>query len=133
MTVNDESTIPLSYFELDHPEPPDGWAQLLDREGVELTEDAIGRVALRREDAARLIGARRAEEAYREDERLRHQAEQDRRNAEWVARYPVARGVPPIDGLTATEQMLLAGADDRPRSVTEELLDDELAHLTRGR
>jgi hypothetical protein len=63
----------------------------------------------------------------REDERRRRQAEQERKAAEFAARYPVARGVPAVEGLTAVEQVLLSGGDVRPRTVFEDLLDGELA------
>jgi len=63
----------------------------------------------------------------RDDERRRSQAEQDRKAAEWAAKFPVARGVPAVPGMTAVEQMLAAGEGDRPRTVFTELLDAELA------
>jgi hypothetical protein len=119
--------IPLSHFELDCPEPADGWARLLEAEGVELVEDDIGRAALSRMDAARLLGAWRSEEAYQAEERARRQAEQDRKAAEWAARHPVPRGLPAQPGMTAAEVMFAAGEGDRRPSVFVELLDDELA------
>lgn len=122
-----EPTIPLSHFELDHPEPPDGWPQLLDREGIELTEDDIGRVALTREDAARLLGHLRAEQAYAEDQRRRRQAEQDRRHAELEARHPVSRGVPAIDGLSAAETMLISAGEKPRQSVAAQLREEAFA------
>ena len=124
--------VPLSVFELDCPAPPGGWDQLFETEGVDVVEDDIGRACISREDAGRLLGAHRSEAVFREDERLRRQAEQDRRNAEWAARYPVPAGIPAVQGLSAAEQVLLAGEGVRAKSVTEELLDAELAHVNKG-
>jgi hypothetical protein len=47
--------------------------------------------------------------------------------AEFAARYPVARGIPANPNMTAVEQVLASGGDERPRTVYEELLDAELA------
>jgi hypothetical protein len=55
------------------------------------------------------------------------EAEQQRRMSEFAAKYPVARGVPAVEGLTAVEQVLLAGEGGRPRTVFTELLEGELA------
>jgi hypothetical protein len=124
--------VPLSIFELDCPEPPAGWAQLFESENVELTEDDIGRVCINREDARRLLGALRAEEAYRADERRRREAERERQMAEFAARHPVPRGIPAQPGMSAVEVMFAADADEREPSVFTRLLDEELAHGKRG-
>jgi hypothetical protein len=50
----------------------------------------------------------------REDERRRHEAERERQMAEFAARYPVARGVPAVEGLSAVEQVLLAARATAP-------------------
>ena len=120
--------IPLSHFELDCPEPPDGWARLFEAEGVELVEDHIGRPAVTRVDAARLLGAHRADEAFHEDERRRREAERERQMAEFAARHPVPRGIAAQPGMTAVEVMFAADADEREPSVFTQLLDAELAH-----
>jgi hypothetical protein len=57
------------------------------------------------------------------------EARREAQMAEWVARFPVPAGVPAIPGMTAAEQMFAAGEVDRPRSVREQLLDAELAHV----
>jgi hypothetical protein len=59
-----------------------------------------------------------------------YEARRQAEMAELAARYAPPAGVPAVPGLSAVEQVLLAGEGDRPRSVTEELLDAELA---RGR
>jgi hypothetical protein len=120
--------IPLTVFQLDCPEPPAGWAQLLESENVELVEDDIGRVCINREDAGRLLGALRAEEAFRADERRRREAEREQKMIEAATRFPVPRGVPSHPELGPIEAMLLADEASRPRSLYEQLLDEELAH-----
>jgi hypothetical protein len=123
-----EPVIPLSVFKLDCPEPPAGWDRLLESENVDQLEDDIGRASISREDARRLLGGLRAEQAYREDERRRRDDEQARRHAEFAARVP--RGVAaPQPGMSAIEVMVAAGEDDddRPRSAFTEMLDEALA------
>ena len=116
----DPHLIPLSVFELDFDRPTDGWSTLLDAEGVEVVEDAIGRASITCEDAGRLIGARRSAYAFAEVERARQ-------TAEWAARYPVPRGVPAVEGMDACAQMFAEGEADRPPSLFEQLMDAELA------
>lgn len=53
--------------------------------------------------------------------------------AELAARYAPPAGVPAVPGLSAVEQVLLAGEGDRAKSVREQLLDAELAHVKGGR
>jgi hypothetical protein len=55
------------------------------------------------------------------------EAERERKMAEFAARFPVARGVPAVPGMSAVEQMLAAGEGGRPASVFTELLEGELA------
>jgi hypothetical protein len=55
------------------------------------------------------------------------EAERERKLAEFAARFPVARGVPAVPGMTAAEQMFAAGEGGRPPSVFTELLEGELA------
>ena len=57
-----------------------------------------------------------------------HEARRQAEAAEWAARYSVVpAGIPAVEGLSAVEQMFAAGAGDRPKSVREQLLDEELA------
>jgi hypothetical protein len=115
-------TVPLSVLALDLDPPVSGWKSLFEAEGVDVVEDGIGRTAISSEDAARLIGARRAAYAFAEDLRRRREAE--------MVVPAVPRGLPAVEGMTALEQMLLAGEADREPSVRTQLLDEELA---RGR
>jgi hypothetical protein len=88
--------------------------------------DDIGRPAIARVDAARLIAARRAAVAFRDAERARREAEAAAR------RPPILRGVPAIEGATAFESLLAVDADDREPSVYQRLLDEELARGKRS-
>lgn len=93
----DQNLIPLSVFELDFDKPVVGWGPLFDAEDVVVVEDSIGRPAISCEAAGRLIGARRAAHAY-------HEAERERQMAEFAARFPIAGGIPAVEGLSAVEQ-----------------------------
>lgn len=103
----DESTVPLTVFALDHPEPAEGWRRLFEAEGVEQVEDHIGRPAISCEDAGRLLGVLRAQA----DERRRRHAEQERKSAEFAARYPVPAGIPVGGAGNAVLDLLTAGGD----------------------
>jgi hypothetical protein len=118
-----DGLIALSVFELDYDPPAvGGWGPLFEAEGVEVVEDDVGRAAIAREDAARLIGDRRARHAFAEDQRRRMEAE--------LAPAVVPRGLPALPGLSAAETMFAHDEADRPKSLHEQLLDEELA---RGR
>jgi hypothetical protein len=107
--------------ELDFEPPVTGWGPLFAAEGVEVIEDSVGRAAISAGDAARLIGARRAAEAFAEDRRRRQEAEM------LATAVPVLRGVPAHPDLSPVVALMLADEASRPKSVTEELLDAELA------
>jgi hypothetical protein len=53
--VSAEDRIPLSHLELDLPAPTTGWLIELDRRGISVITDDIGRQAISRDDARRLI------------------------------------------------------------------------------
>ena len=59
--VLSENLIPLSHFELDHPQPPDGWPAFLGRRAIAFVPDDLGRDCIRRRDARRLLDEKRAE------------------------------------------------------------------------
>ena len=119
----DQNLVPLSVFGLDYTPPGNGWGPLLEHEGIEPVEDSVGRLAIRCEDAAKLLGDRRAREAFAADQRARQEAE-------WAARYAaeVPKGLPAIPDASPTASLMLFDEADRPKSVYEELLDAELAH-----
>jgi hypothetical protein len=119
--------IPLSHLGLDLPAPATGWLVELDRRGISITSDDLGRDSIGRDDARQLIAEHHEAEARQRQvmERQEHQLiEADR-----VRRANLPSGIPAgliPDGMTAAE-MLFAG-ERRPRSVREQLLERELAH-----
>lgn len=115
---NCDGLIPLSVFGLDYEPPVTGWGGI----DAEIVEDDIGRPSIGREDAARLIGARRAAAAYADEQAARREAES---RARFLSEVPA--GIPAVEGLTSTEQMFELGAADRPKKVSEELLEAQFA------
>jgi N-dimethylarginine dimethylaminohydrolase len=100
----------------------------VERLGFRVVEHWSGVPAVAEKDAYAISKRQAMISQQREDERRRFEAEQERKMAEFAARYAVApRGVPAVEGLSAVEQVLLAGEGDRPRTVFTELLDAELA------
>jgi hypothetical protein len=96
--------------------------------GFRVVENWACKPAVSQRDAYAISKRQMVISEQREDERRRWQAEQDRKAAEWAAKFPVPRGIPAVEGMSAVEQMLAAGADEREPTVFEQLLDGELAH-----
>jgi hypothetical protein len=122
-----EQVVLLSELERDLPAPPAGWAAELDRRGVAVVADDLGRVAVDRATARALFSEHREQQvaAARKREEVERQAiEKDRQfRASLPAGIP-ARMVP--GHLTAAEVMVAGDPmDDRPRrkSVLETALD----------
>lgn len=121
--------IPLSHLELDLPAPPLGWMLELDRRGIQVITDDLGRLAISREDARTLIVEHNANEARRREvaaENERQAVERDRQ-----FRAQLGRGVHWLDmppNIHPAAAMLAADEDSRV-SVREQLLQQELAHL----
>jgi hypothetical protein len=109
-------TVPLSHLELDLPAPPIGWAAYLAGHGISIAFDDLGRRAISRADAKRLLDAQRQDEIRKQDlaARLEREAvEKDQafraslpRGAAW---YEVPHGVHPATA------MLQAAKDAQPR------------------
>jgi hypothetical protein len=99
----------------------------VERLGFRVVEHWSGVPAVAEKDAYAISKRQAMISQQREDERRRFEAEQERKMAEFAARYPVARGIPANPNMTAVEQVLASGGDERPRTVYEELLDAELA------
>jgi hypothetical protein len=99
-----EELIPLSHLALDLEEPLDGWGPVLAARGIELVEDDLGRAAIARADARRLIEQRRA---FAE------------RQAAQAARAPaevgVPAGIPAQDGLSPFESLVAAPGWSSPK------------------
>jgi hypothetical protein len=119
--------IPLSVLELDLPTPATGWLIELDRRGIEVVTDDVGRLAVSRENARQLITEHRQAETRQRE--VMERQEQQLIQQDRLRRASMPRGIPAgliPDGMTAAE-MLFAG-ERRPRSVREQLLERELAH-----
>jgi hypothetical protein len=101
--------VPISLLSLDHSEPTSGWEAMLAARGIELIEDDLGRMAIRREDARALMGERRGWELASAEEKARRQEEAARNSR------PVPPGIPRPAGadaaLSAYEVMRGADAD----------------------
>jgi hypothetical protein len=111
-----EPLIPLSHLALDLAEPPaSGWTVWLAERGIAVVFDDIGRPAISREDAKRLLDAQRQDEIRRQDHAAR--LEQDAVEKDRAFRASLPRGVawhevPP--GLSPAQAMA-AGDPDRDR------------------
>jgi hypothetical protein len=121
--------VPLSHLELDLPAPTTGWLIELDRRGIEVVTDDVGRLAVSRENARLLISEHRAATSHAREVAARR--DQQLIEADRVRRANMPAGIPAglvPDGMSGAEAMLLAGEKRRPRSVHEQLLEREFAH-----
>jgi hypothetical protein len=117
---NHDEPIALSVLGLDLPVPAGGWIPWLAARGISACFDGIGRRAVSREDARKLLEQQRLNEIRLQDQaaRLEQQAiadDQRRRAQIW-------KGLPadnlPV-GVTAGEAMVAAARDDhQPKRVT---------------
>jgi hypothetical protein len=120
--------IPLAVFELDYPTPPAGWAAELNRRGVAIVLDDIGRPSIPRAAARDLLTEHREEEARK----ARHREEIERRaiEADRAFRAQLSRGIPadavPV-GMTAAQLMMAADPMDE-RSQRESVLQHALRY-----
>jgi hypothetical protein len=108
--------IPLSHLELDLPAPTTGWLIELDRRGIEVVVDDVGRKSISRADARLLLDEQRENEA-----RAREVAERNERQAieaDRQRRAQLSPGVPwyeiPAD-LLPVQAMTAAARDESPR------------------
>jgi hypothetical protein len=111
--------VPVSHLELDLAAPVDGWLAELERRGVEIVEDDIGRQAVARDVARMLISEHRENlarqrEAVERNERLAEQRDREFRARLWG-------GIPadhlPI-GVAPAAAMLQAAKDLQPKRMT---------------
>jgi hypothetical protein len=124
--------VPLSVLELDLPAPTTGWLIELDRRNIEIVLDDLGRTSIARADAKMLL------DEQRENERRQREAAEARDRAAVEAdkawRSQLSRGVSWLDmppGVAPAAAMLAVDEDSRV-SVREQLLQQELAHLSNG-
>ena len=114
--VEPADLIPLSHFELDHPRPPEGWANFLGRRAIAFVPDDLGRDCVRRQDARRLLDERRADQLRAA--KLRQLAEAEAVEADQRRRALIWKGVSATalpEGVTASAAMLQAAKDESPR------------------
>jgi hypothetical protein len=104
--------IPLSQLALDLPAPATGWLVELERRGVEVMVDDIGRRAVTRDVARMLFAEHAAAEARRREVTERNEAAAEEKDRAWRAQlHP---GVPwhrMPDGVPPAAAMLQAGKD----------------------
>jgi hypothetical protein len=119
--------VPLSELERDLPAPADGWAAELDRRGVAVVLDDLGRAAVDRATARALFAEHRENEARM----ARKRAEADRRAVEadqrFRARLPagIPAGAVP-EGISAGQLMMLS--DPMQGSRRQSVLEHALEH-----
>jgi hypothetical protein len=122
-----EPLVPLSVFQLDHPQPAEGWADFLGRRAIAFVPDDLGRDCVRRQDARRLLDEQRANQLRAAKRRQLAEAEaveQDQRR-----RAQIWTGIPALSfpaGLSASSAMLAAAKDSQPRR--ESVLQHALAN-----
>jgi hypothetical protein len=122
-----EELIPLSVLQLDLPVPGDGWNVFLAGRGIEVLTDDLGREAVARSDARRLLTEQREYEARRAE----FIAAADRQAEEFdrVRRSQLFRGIPADlipPGALPAEAMVAAAHDARPRR--ESVLETALSN-----
>jgi hypothetical protein len=108
--------VPLSHFALDHPQPPEGWANFLGRRAIKFLPDDLGRDCIRRQDARRLLDEQRADELR--TAKLRQVAEAEAVEADRVRRASIWRGIPAVDlppDVSPAAAMFAADRENRPR------------------
>ena len=118
--------IPLSHLELDLPAPATGWLIELDRRGIPVLTDDIGRSAIARDDARQLLDEQREAEARAREVVARAERQAVERDRQFRAQ--LNPGIPWFDlppGATAAEVWAQAERDARPRrrSVLEDALE----------
>jgi hypothetical protein len=132
VVVPADAPIPLSVLSLDVDPPTTGWEPFLTVRNIAVVIDDIGRKAVSRDDARRLItekheNERRAQEVAKQNEQRLIEADRVRRASIWG-------GIPadhlPV-GVSAASAMFAADRDARPRRLTplqEALSSDTLTY-----
>jgi hypothetical protein len=104
-----ERPVPLSELERDLPAPADGWAAELDRRGVVVIEDDLGRASVERWVARNLFAEQREQQEVAA--RRRAAAEQRAIEAHQKFRDSLPGGIPvsaEVPGLTPAQLMMAA-------------------------
>jgi hypothetical protein len=121
-----DDPIPITHLALDLPEPATGWLVDLERRGIEVMVDDIGRRSVPR-DVARMLLAEQAEAEVRRREVVARN-EQRAVEADRLRRASIWRGLPAVDlpvGVSASDAMLSAARAERPKRTS--VLQDALA------
>ena len=108
--------IPLSHLELDLPAPTLGWLIELDRRGIEIVLDDVGRKSVSRDNAKMLLDEQREREVRQREAAARN--EQLAVEADRVRLASIRRGVPAVDlppGVAPATAMLAADHDAQPK------------------
>jgi hypothetical protein len=123
-----DEPVPLSTIALDLPAPLDGWPVELERRGVVVFEDDLGRPAVERAVARALFTEHRANEAR--VARAREEHERQLVAADEARRAAIPKGIPvsaEVPGLSAALLMMAADPMDqgsRRESVLEHALSN---------
>jgi hypothetical protein len=122
-----EPVIPLSVLNLDLPEPAGGWAAELERRGVVVFEDDLGRPAVDRATARALF----AEHREQQEAAARRRAELEQRAVEADQRFRTSlpAGIPAgavPEGISAGQLMMLS--DPMPGARRQSVLEHALEH-----
>ena len=119
--------VPLSVLQLDVPEPPEGWVLHLGKQDVAIIPDDLGRNAVSRCDARRVLDAHRADELRRARLHTVAEAEAVEKDREYRALLPKGLQLDLPEGAsygTLVRQAELA-AQPRRRSLLEESLSGD--------
>jgi hypothetical protein len=119
-------TVPLSHLALDLPSPVEGWPAFLGARGIAIVPDDLGRDAIPRQAARRLLDEKREQELRQAA--LARLAEQQAVEADELRRASIWKGVPaaalPPDALPSSV-MLQAVKESRPKRTS--VLEDSLS------
>jgi len=97
-------TIPVSVFALDYDRPMNGWPAFLEANGIEVLTDDIGRDAITRADAHRLIEQRKQRDAQIAEERARRLVEKKRPRAPIGIPAPVGSNASALEVMMSYDQ-----------------------------
>jgi hypothetical protein len=119
-------TVPLFELEFDLPSPVEGWPAFLGARGIAIIPDDLGRDAVSRQAARRLLDERR-EQKLRQAA-LARLAEQQAVEADELRRASIWKGVPAAalpPGALPSSVMLQAAKESRPKRTS--VLEDSLS------
>ena len=112
---SDADLVPLSHLALDLSEPADGWTVWLSERGVAISFDDLGRRAISRGDAKKLLDQQRQIEIRQQDHAARVEAEAIQKDREF--RAALSPGIPwwRLDGVSYAQAAAEAEAAGHPQ------------------